>query len=222
MTARFSRIEINQSSGLVAVLFGCNSNLRMTLVCSPVGSNSNVSSKPVAKRDSGGENPPIRSRMPPVRLPLDDLLHVDRPVRVLDPDAGADDLGRPGLELRRLDPRQRAIPLEAGPEVEVEDLPAISSGGMASVSSHEKVIDFMARGSWAFRGSGRRSQHPARQPADRRPEPLVPRPPVGLREDAADPQSGRPRRRPQEGRDILVVAEPHRPVTERNAPGRPS
>src|SRR6516165_881162 len=60
--------------------------------------------------------------------------------------------------------------------------------------------------------AGRLLAHPARQLADRLSEPLVPGPPVGLREDAMDLQTGRLHRRPQERRHILVVAEPPRHV----------
>ena len=58
----------------------------------------------------------------PVRLPFRDLFHVARSVGARHPNPGADDLGRPDLELRSLDPRQHGIPLEAGPSGDVEDL----------------------------------------------------------------------------------------------------
>src|SRR3954465_14095583 len=49
----------------------------------------------------------------PFRFPFHDLFQVTRPVRIDHPNPGADDLGRPDLELRSLDPRQYAVTPEA-------------------------------------------------------------------------------------------------------------
>src|SRR4051794_1132633 len=58
----------------------------------------------------------------PIGFPFHDLFQVTRPVRVDHPNPGADDLGRPDLELRNLDPRQYAVTPEAWPSGDIKDL----------------------------------------------------------------------------------------------------
>jgi hypothetical protein len=54
--ALFRSMDISQRSGRAALQLGCNSRERTTLVSLPMQLNSHVSSNPVARRDSGGEN----------------------------------------------------------------------------------------------------------------------------------------------------------------------